>query len=401
MHCHQHAILGGTPTRAAEARRGRRRACSTRAAAAWPATSASGRPLATSVDGAAPSDGLLPAVRAASERHRRARRRLQLPHPDRAERRARARPRAPPVHLAAGPRDGPAPHAASPRSSGDRSLHDRRKDTDHEHPTVCRPPARPACANGGSSRSSATRATASTASSARLTRADDRRGSCRPATRRWRPSRRSATPSSAAGRRRLHGDVRPGRIHLLNGLYDAKLDHVPVVAIVGQTNRSAMGGSYQQEVDLLSLFKDVASDYVQMVTVPEQLPNVLDRAIRIAMSRPGPDRDHHPLRRAGARVRAARSCVQAGALEPGHLLADGRPRRRRHPPGRRHPQRRLEGRAAGRPGRARRARRGRAGRRPARRRRRRRRCSARTSCPTTCPGSRGRSACSAPGPATR
>jgi pyruvate dehydrogenase (quinone) len=77
----------------------------------------------------------------------------------------------------------------------------------------------------------------------------------------------------------------PGAIHLLNGLYDAKLDHVPVLAIVGQTNRSAMGGSYQQEVDLLSLFKDVASDYVQMVTVPEQLPNVLDRAIRIALAR--------------------------------------------------------------------------------------------------------------------
>ncbi len=77
----------------------------------------------------------------------------------------------------------------------------------------------------------------------------------------------------------------PGAIHLLNGLYDAKLDHVPVVAIIGQTNRSAMGGSYQQEVDLLSLFKDVASEYLQMVTVPEQLPNVLDRAIRIAEAR--------------------------------------------------------------------------------------------------------------------
>ncbi|MGQ0482502.1 MAG: thiamine pyrophosphate-requiring protein [Pseudonocardia sp.] len=77
----------------------------------------------------------------------------------------------------------------------------------------------------------------------------------------------------------------PGAIHLLNGLYDAKLDHVPVVAIVGQTERSAMGGSYQQEVDLLSLYKDVASDYVQMVTVPEQLPNVLDRAIRTAIGR--------------------------------------------------------------------------------------------------------------------
>ncbi len=80
----------------------------------------------------------------------------------------------------------------------------------------------------------------------------------------------------------------PGAVHLLNGLYDAKLDHVPVVAIVGQTAQSAMGGSYQQEIDLLSLFKDVAGDYVQMVTVPEQLPNVLDRAIRIALSERAP-----------------------------------------------------------------------------------------------------------------
>ncbi|GAB3933773.1 thiamine pyrophosphate-requiring protein [Kribbella albertanoniae] len=77
----------------------------------------------------------------------------------------------------------------------------------------------------------------------------------------------------------------PGAIHLLNGLYDAKLDHVPVVAIVGQTARSALGGNYQQEVDLMSLFKDVANEYCQQVLVPEQLPNVLDRAIRIAASR--------------------------------------------------------------------------------------------------------------------
>jgi pyruvate dehydrogenase (quinone) len=80
----------------------------------------------------------------------------------------------------------------------------------------------------------------------------------------------------------------PGAVHLLNGLYDAKLDHVPVIAIVGQTSRSAMGGSYQQEVDLLSLFKDVASEYVQMVTVPEQLPGVLDRAIRVALAERAP-----------------------------------------------------------------------------------------------------------------
>ena len=76
----------------------------------------------------------------------------------------------------------------------------------------------------------------------------------------------------------------PGAVHLLNGLYDAKLDHVPVVAIVGQTARSAMGGSYQQEIDLRTLYKDVAGEYVQTVTVPEQLPNVLDRAIRTAMA---------------------------------------------------------------------------------------------------------------------
>ncbi|WP_328478130.1 thiamine pyrophosphate-requiring protein [Streptomyces sp. NBC_00377] len=77
----------------------------------------------------------------------------------------------------------------------------------------------------------------------------------------------------------------PGAIHLLNGLYDAKLDHVPVLAIVGQTHRTAMGGSYQQEVDLHALFKDVASEFVETVTVPEQLPNVLDRAIRTAYAR--------------------------------------------------------------------------------------------------------------------
>ncbi|MGV9420941.1 thiamine pyrophosphate-requiring protein [Streptomyces sp. NPDC003674] len=77
----------------------------------------------------------------------------------------------------------------------------------------------------------------------------------------------------------------PGAIHLLNGLYDAKLDHVPVLAIVGQTNRTAIGGSYQQEVDLHTLYKDVASEFVETVMVPEQLPNVLDRAIRTAYAR--------------------------------------------------------------------------------------------------------------------
>ncbi|MGH8154426.1 MAG: thiamine pyrophosphate-requiring protein [Rhodanobacteraceae bacterium] len=77
----------------------------------------------------------------------------------------------------------------------------------------------------------------------------------------------------------------PGAIHLLNGLYDAKLDHMPVVAIVGQSARAVLGGRYQQEVDLTNLFKDVASDYVEMITVPAQARHVVDRALRIAISR--------------------------------------------------------------------------------------------------------------------
>jgi len=76
----------------------------------------------------------------------------------------------------------------------------------------------------------------------------------------------------------------PGAIHLLNGLYDAKMDHQPVVAIVGQQARSALGGSYQQEVDLITLFKDVAGDYVHMACEPSQTRHLVDRAIRIALA---------------------------------------------------------------------------------------------------------------------
>jgi pyruvate dehydrogenase (quinone) len=76
----------------------------------------------------------------------------------------------------------------------------------------------------------------------------------------------------------------PGAVHLLNGLYDAKVDHQPVLAIVGHTARSALGGSYQQEIDLVPLFKDVASEYLQMVTTAAQLRHVVDRAVRTALS---------------------------------------------------------------------------------------------------------------------
>jgi len=76
----------------------------------------------------------------------------------------------------------------------------------------------------------------------------------------------------------------PGAIHLLNGLYDAKKDHMPVVAIVGQQARSSLGGDYQQEVDLLSLYKDVANEYVHMATTPAQMRHLIDRCLRIAIS---------------------------------------------------------------------------------------------------------------------
>jgi pyruvate dehydrogenase (quinone) len=75
----------------------------------------------------------------------------------------------------------------------------------------------------------------------------------------------------------------PGAIHLLNGLYDAKLDHQPVLAIIGQQSRLGLGGSYQQEVDLLTLFKDVANEYVQMAVDPAQIRHLIDRAHRIAL----------------------------------------------------------------------------------------------------------------------
>ena len=73
----------------------------------------------------------------------------------------------------------------------------------------------------------------------------------------------------------------PGAIHLLNGLYDAKMDHVPVVALVGQQARSGLGASYQQEVDLQNLFQDV-TEYVGMASLPEQVRHLVDRAVRIA-----------------------------------------------------------------------------------------------------------------------
>jgi pyruvate dehydrogenase (quinone) len=100
-----------------------------------------------------------------------------------------------------------------------------------------------------------------------------------------------AAAFAACGHAKFSGEVGvclatsgPGAIHLLNGLYDAKLDHAPVVAIVGQQARSAIGGSYQQEVDLASLFKDVAHEYVHVASDPAQVRHLVDRAVRIALA---------------------------------------------------------------------------------------------------------------------
>src|ERR687889_1082289 len=76
----------------------------------------------------------------------------------------------------------------------------------------------------------------------------------------------------------------PGAIHLLNGLYDAKLDHQPVVAIIGQQKLISLGAHYQQEVDLQVLFKDVASEYCAQVSSPAAARHVVDRALRVAQA---------------------------------------------------------------------------------------------------------------------
>ncbi|RJT77262.1 thiamine pyrophosphate-requiring protein [Arthrobacter cheniae] len=80
----------------------------------------------------------------------------------------------------------------------------------------------------------------------------------------------------------------PGAVHLLNGLYDARMDSVPVVAVIGQQSRTVLGSGYQQEIDLHSLFKDVASAFLQQVSDPEQLPLVLDRAFKAALATRSP-----------------------------------------------------------------------------------------------------------------
>ncbi|MFP5304331.1 MAG: thiamine pyrophosphate-requiring protein, partial [Gammaproteobacteria bacterium] len=73
----------------------------------------------------------------------------------------------------------------------------------------------------------------------------------------------------------------PGALHLLAGLYDAKMDHAPVLAIVGQQASASLGSEFQQEVELEAVFDDVG-DYVQTIVAPAQARHVVDRAMRIA-----------------------------------------------------------------------------------------------------------------------
>ena len=105
------------------------------------------------------------------------------------------------------------------------------------------------------------------------------------------PCHEEAAAFMACGHAKFTGQVGvcmatsgPGAIHLLNGLYDARMDHQPVVAIVGQSARTAIGADYQQEVDLASLFKDVAHHYVHECSHPAAARHQIDRAMRIAFA---------------------------------------------------------------------------------------------------------------------
>jgi pyruvate dehydrogenase (quinone) len=119
----------------------------------------------------------------------------------------------------------------------------------------------------------------------------------------------------ASGHAKLTGEVGvclatsgPGAIHLLNGLYDAKLDRQPVVALVGQQALASLGGHFQQEVDLLSLFKDVASDFVQVCSTPAQARHLIDRAFRIAKAQ-----------RTVTAIIFPNDVQESPAAEPGHV----------------------------------------------------------------------------------
>ena len=120
----------------------------------------------------------------------------------------------------------------------------------------------------------------------------------------------------------------PGGIHLLNGLYDAKLDHMPVLAITGMQETSVLGTGYQQEVNLDKLYADVAV-YDQMIYNPAQLPAVLDIAVRTAYARRGVAHLTLPndlqVAKAGQNPYAEVGPARTPATAPIRLAAPGRP----------------------------------------------------------------------------
>ena len=150
----------------------------------------------------------------------------------------------------------------------------------------------------------------------------------------------------------------PGAIHLLNGLYDAKLDHQPVVALVGQQKRTSLGANFQQEVDLNTLFKDVASEFVQTCMTPAQARHLVDRAVQVAKASRSVTAVILPEDVQEAECEEpprAHGAVFTGVDAAGRAAPD--PARGRGPPRRRGAQLRQEGGDPGRPGRARRGRR--------------------------------------------
>ena len=189
------------------------------------------------------------------------------------------------------------------------------------------------------------------------TRSSDGSSSSRSATRR--------SPSFAAcAHAKFTGEVGvcmatsgPGAIHLLNGLYDAKLDHQPVVAIVGQQARMSLGADYQQEVDLDALYKDVAAEFVQTCMVPDAGAAPVDRAMRDRQGHALAHLHHRPQRRpGGAPTRSRRAstapCFSSGAGSSAARVVPPTTTLRARGRG---PQRGREGRDADRPGRQARA----------------------------------------------
>ena len=179
----------------------------------------------------------------------------------------------------------------------------------------------------------------------------------------------------------------PGASHLITGLYDARLDHMPVLAIVRPAGahraRRPLPAGGRPAGDVPRRRRRLRRSRPRC---PAQVRHLIDRAVRIALASARVTALDLPERPAGAALRGAAARARHAAFRRRLHRAPSRALRRRSAPRRRCPQRRQEGRDAGRRRRAARHRRGDRGRRQARRRRAPRRCSARLRCPTICPG---------------